>query len=412
MSPRPDVTSDPLSDAVSSQYQRWRYPEPISDLPAWLENNWQWFDPSHSHRIFWPERDQVAGLDILVAGCGTNQAAVLAYTNPDARILAIDVSEPSLDHHRDLKGKFGLENLELRLLPIEQAQSLGRDFDLIISTGVLHHMADPAAGMSALAGCLRVDGVAAIMLYAHYGRIGVEMLQAAFREIGLGQDEASVAVVWEVLASLPQDHPVQSYLAIAPDLESDGGLVDTFLHGRERSYTVDQCRELVESAGLVFNDWFLKAPYYPPVSPSNAFEASLAALPAEQQWSVIERINPRNGCHFFTACCADRPEPSYKIDFAADRFRDYVPSLRYRCELSGDQISRHDWSAALDQTQLALVRLVDGRRTIGEILTEPSSLEALAQLDAAAQENYARALFQSLWQLDFLAAGLRPRHSD
>ena len=40
-------------------------------------------------------------------------------------------------------------------------------------------------------------------------------------------------------------------------------LVDTFLHGRERSYTVDDCIDLVTSAGLVFQGWFLKAPYYP-----------------------------------------------------------------------------------------------------------------------------------------------------
>jgi len=155
----------------------------------------------------------------------------------------------------------------------------------------------------------------------------------------------------------------------------------------------------------------LKAPYYPPVSPSNAFEASVAALPAEQQWSVMERINARNGCHFFTACRADRPEQSYRIDFAAERFLDYVPSLRYRCELNGTRISRHDWNAPLDQTQLALLSLADGRRTIGEILAEPVSREALAQIDAADEENYARALFQSLWQLDFLAAGLRPSAS-
>ena len=123
---------------------------------------------------------------------------------------------------------------------------------------------------------------------------------------------------------------------------------------------------------------------------------------------MIERINARNGCHFFTACRADRPESSYRIDFAAERFLDYVPSLRYRCKLSGDQISRQDWSAPLDQTQLALVRLVDGRRTIGEILGEPTVREALAQLDAEAQRDYARALFRSLWQFDLLAVGLCP----
>ena len=36
-------------------------------------------------------------MDILVAGCGTNQAAVLAFTNPAANVVAINVSQPSLD---------------------------------------------------------------------------------------------------------------------------------------------------------------------------------------------------------------------------------------------------------------------------------------------------------------------------
>ena len=51
------MTNNPLEDAVSSQYKKWMYPQPILDLPGWLVNNWQWFDPSHAHRIFWPDRD-------------------------------------------------------------------------------------------------------------------------------------------------------------------------------------------------------------------------------------------------------------------------------------------------------------------------------------------------------------------
>ena len=171
------MTFDPLTDTVSGHYQRWMYPEPIFDLPAWLETDWQWFDPSHSHRMFWPQREEVSELDILVAGCGTNQGAVLAYTNPSARVMAVDVSEPGLGHHEHLKRKYALENLELALFPIEELKSLSRDFDLVVSTGVLHHMADPVTGMTALANCLRSDGVAAIMLYARNGRSGLEMLQ-------------------------------------------------------------------------------------------------------------------------------------------------------------------------------------------------------------------------------------------
>lgn len=401
------MTTNPLNDAVASQYQRWVYPEPIRDLPAWLGGNWQWFDPSHAHRLLWPDRDYVPDMDILIAGCGANQAAVFAYTNPQARVTAIDVSRPSLDHQRFLKDTYSLGNLDLRLLPIEDVGALGRDFDLVVSTGVLHHLADPGAGASALAACLRRDGVLALMLYAHYGRLGVETLQAMFRDMGLQQDEASLQVVKDALAVLPADHPVQGYLAMAPDLCFDAGLVDTFLHGRDRSYTVTECLDLVASAGLVFNDWFIKAPYYPPLNPGNAFHEATAALRVETQWAVMERMGARNACHFFTACRPDRPASTYRIDFASPGFPDYVPSLRYRCELHGAQISRSDWSTTLDFTQLAVLRHMDGRRSIGEILAAAGSGGVLAELDPAAREQYGRELFQSLWNLDFLDIALR-----
>jgi SAM-dependent methyltransferase len=405
---KPTMATGPLTDVVSSQYERWMYPEPILDLPGWLANNWQWFDPSHASRMFWPDRDSTPNMDILIAGCGTNQAAVFAYTNPEAKIVAIDVSQPSLDHHKYLKDKYALKNLELHRLPIEEVHSLNRDFDLIVSTGVLHHMAEPKTGMKALAACLRPDGVTAIMLYAKYGRIGVEMLQGVFRELGLRQNDPSVLMVKDALATLPQDHPVRSYIAIAPDLQFDAGLVDTFLHGRERSYTVDDCLDLVASAGLVFQGLFLKSAYYPPASSTSAFHASVAALPEQKQWSIMERVNIRNACHFFTACRADRPRGTYAIDFASAEALDYAPSLRYRCGLSGNQLSRYNWSMSLDPVQLALLQQMDGRRTIREIVAAASQSGVLPQRSQADLEQLGKTLFQSLWQLDFLAMGLKP----
>ncbi|MFM9124955.1 MAG: class I SAM-dependent methyltransferase [Actinomycetota bacterium] len=400
------MTTDPLDDAVARQYRRWVYPEPIEDLPGWLAGNWQWFDPSHAQRLLWPDRAEPRDLDVLVAGCGANQAAVLAYTNPGSRIVGVDVSEPSLDHHRRLAERYRLDNLELELLPIEDVGSLGRDFDLVVSTGVLHHLADPAAGMAALARCLRPDGVAAIMLYARYGRIGVEMLQGAFRDLGLEQDEPSLALVQEALAALPADHPLQPYLELAPDLAYDAGLVDTFLHGRDRSYTTGECVELVTGAGLVFDDWFLQAPYAPP-DPATPLGAAVAALPRAAQWSVMERIHPRNGCHFFTACRPERDPATYRIDLDGPGLADLVPFLRHRCTLAGGAVGRADWSTPIDGTQYALLRLVDGHRSIGEILAEGAAGTDFEARDAAGRLDYARALFGSLWQLDVLGLAIR-----
>ncbi len=398
---------NPLTDVVSGQYQKWRYPEPIVDLPGWLAGNWQWFDPSHSWRMFWPDRDDDPAIDILVAGCGTNQAAVYAHTNPAARVVGIDVSGPSLDHHRFLKEKYDLRNLVLHLLPIEEVGTLDRDFDLVVSTGVLHHMATPEAGMQALAGALKPHGVAALMLYARYGRIGVEIMQAIFREIGLTQDEAALFTVKEAIALLPADHPVRSYLSFAPDLRFDAGLVDTFLHGRDRSYTVDDCLDLVASAGLVFQGWFLKSSYEPPAPPRGGFYEAVAALPDRQRWGVMERINTRNACHFFTACRADRPPATYRIDVASAAILDAVPHFRHRCGLDGTATYRHDWRLTLDPAQAALMRLVDGRRTLREIVAEAAHDTATAGHEPGRLADLARSLVQSLVNRDFLVLGLR-----
>lgn len=400
------MISSPLSDIVSSQYERWMYPQPILDIRSWLVSNWQWFDPSHAHRLLWPDRDYRPDIDILVAGCGTNQAAVIAYTNPQARVTAIDVSQPSLDHHRYLKDRYGMNNLELHRLPIEDVESLGRDFDLIMSTGVLHHMADPDVGMAALGRCLKLDGVAAIMLYARYGRLGVEMMQGVFRDLDLRQNDASLLMVREALAQLPQDHPVKSYLSIAPDLKFDAGLVDTFLHGRERCYTVDDCLELVSGAGLVFQDFFLKAPYYAAPASAGALWHAIAQLPRERQWAVMERINFRNGCHFFTACRPERDPSRYRIDFESPHATAYVPSLRYRCSLNGNRLSRHNWSMTLDAAQLAVAGLVDGRRSLSDISAAASHDGGLGERSPEEALAFTRALLAQLWQLDLLAITL------
>jgi SAM-dependent methyltransferase len=401
------MSDDPRADIVSRQYERWRYPAPIQDLEGWVTDNWEWFDPLHAHRTLWPDRQYKPDVDILIAGCGTNQASIFAYTNPAAKVVAIDISQPSLDHQQYLKDKHGLWNLELNLLPIEEVSTLGLDFDLIVSTGVLHHLADPLAGMKALGGCLRRDGAMAVMLYARYGRLGVEMLESVFRDMELHQDDASVQVVKETFTVLAAEHPVQNYLRIARDLQSsDAGLVDTFLHGRQRSYTIEECIDLVTSAGLVFQGLLLKAPYYAHdmFSPSNAFNRAVNELPEHKVWSVMERIQALNGCHFFMACRSDRPKESYAIDFSTDESLDYVPMMRMRCGLSGDELFRPDWSMNLSAAQLPFVQQVDGRRTIREIAERVGQTES-RRAAATELERFARKLFQSLWRLDFLAMG-------
>jgi hypothetical protein len=268
-------------------------------------------------------------------------------------------------------------------------------------------MADPQVGMNSIASCLRPDGAMGIMLYAKYGRAGLELLQQFFRDLGLGQNESSIATVREAFSLLSPDHLVQPYLKMARNMQSDAVLVDTFLHGRERSYTVDDCVDLVTTAGLVFQGWFNKAPYYPHdlfARPNRVFPA-IEALPEPAKWAAMERLNTVNACHFFLACRPERSKESYAIDFSTPACLDYVPLMRMRCGLSGLEIFRPDWRTTLNSAQLPFVQQVDGHRSIREIAASVHG-EASSRGSVADVEKFACKLFQALWRLDFLSMAL------
>ena len=199
------------------------------------------------------------------------------------------------------------------------------------------------------------------------------------------------------------------YQSFAPDLAFDAGLVDTFLHGRERSYTVDECLALVASSGLVFQGWFLKSPYEPMPAPGNSFLSAVAELPDEQRWAVMERVNTRNGCHFFTACRADRPTDGYRIDFSSTAAWDYVPTFRYRCGLDGSDIHRPGWRTSLDPAQLAIVRGIDGRRSIRELARLAQGLSPEPDAMRGDGDAVALSVVRWMWEKDFLSLRLISR---
>ena len=103
-----------VSQLVASQYEAYCYPEPVGDLAEPIgRSEFMYGDPSLFSAQLWPEGRPRADLRILIAGCGTNQAAWFAYTNPGCHVTGIDLSGASLAHERFLQEKHGLKNLRL-----------------------------------------------------------------------------------------------------------------------------------------------------------------------------------------------------------------------------------------------------------------------------------------------------------
>lgn len=399
----PVLMSSPLSDDLARQYESWVYPRPITDLSTLPAQRRDAPDPSVFGRLFWPDRQPPAEPDILLAGCGANQAAVVAYKNPKARVVGIDVSQASLANSEMLKQKHGLSNLELLRLPIEEVGQLGRQFDVVGCTGVLHHMADPVAGTRALGEVLKPDGVAALMLYAKKGRVGIEMLQQMFRGLGLGRDPASLAIVRETLQRLPPKHPARALYEGSQEMTFDGGLVDLFLNARERSYSVPELLELLNQAGLQFQSWLDNSHYYPELwfeTPTQLYQR-ISGLPEPEVWAAMElALATEIDRHFFIACRADRPAERFRPDFASPSFLDAVPMWANDWapgERDGRPgLFRGKSGIPLGEAQVPLARAVDGARPVRVMLS-------------VSTEQFAREFFRVLWRAGMIWMGLPRR---
>ena len=385
-------------DAVRAQYERWVYPQPIEDLSK--NAFWDFGDPDFLGRAYWPHRRPREDLRILVAGCGPNAAARYAFHHPKATVVGVDLSEASLSHARQLKAKHNLGNLSLQQLRVENVGELGQTFDFVDSSGVLHHLPDPAAGLKALAGTLAPDGVVYLMLYGKYGRAGIYLAQDLFRLLGLGQSPQDVATVKTALTAFPHDHPVRRCLAGANDLAFDAGVVDTFLHPLDRAYTVGDCYELLDAAGMVLQGWLNRIAYDPATRITQPQLRELVArMPERQAVQAVELFDGRIATHSFYACRRERDPARYRIDFAGNGFLDLVPVPRpgWARHAAGDMMLLQPGglgtATELRERRAAVATLIDGRRTVRACF-----LDAGSKLESPEfVVSFCRDLFRQLW---------------
>lgn len=390
-------------DVISEFYDNHPYPPPLENLDR-ARDLWQ--DPN-VHRaefhLLWPHKQYRADFDVLVAGCGTWQAAKFALSHPGARVTAIDVAPTSLQHTDALKEKYDLTNLETRQLAIENAGELDQQFDFIVCTGVLHHLVDPDEGLRALRSVLRPDGAMYLMLYAPYGRTGVSMFQEYCRTLGIGSSPRDLGDLSMTLRVLPQHHPLVSLFRGQKDVTASS-LIDALLNPRDRTYSVSQLYDFLERNEMSLGRWYWQAPYSPACGAlaRTPHAERLAALPERDRYKAVEIWRGLISNHDFIAYRNDAPNDGFHVRFDDDRYLNYVPIRRTWTKLVQDQIPEGAAGVLVNQTHTfpdiflgvngmgkEIYEAIDGRRTIGEI--------------AAAVEGsapHARGFFEQLWDYD------------
>jgi SAM-dependent methyltransferase len=382
----------------------------VDDLDAYRR---LWNDP-HRRRadfhLYWPDLPYREDFSILVAGCGTSQAAKYALRWPSAQVFGIDFSSTSVKHTLRLKRTYKLTNLEVFQLPIQQVGELNLAFDQVICTGVLHHLADPAASLQALSRVLTPAGAMQLMVYAPYGRAGIYMLQEFCRKLGIQATPGGIRLLSQLLGVLPSTHPLASLFKISPDFANEAELADALLNPHDQAYTVACLFDLLDEAGLKFARWVRQAAYLPQCSrlASTQLAPHFTQLAERDRYSAMELFRGSMLRHNVILNRKDTSSSGRQVDFREPGWKNYVPirianviCVQERLPEGAAAVlinpahTYPDLFMPIDALEKTWYDAIDGERPIGRLVDASQSVQG----DPVDPERL-RDFFERLWWYD------------
>ena len=246
-----DNVTDKVSSKVREQYESSPYPRwvnlrlhlnPISISKVISEMKLKIFD-NKIKNIKMP--------DILIAGCGTGQHSIeTAAKFKDSKVLAVDLSTSSLSYAKRKTEELSIKNIDYMQADILDLGKLGKQFDIVESVGVLHHMADPVAGWRVLTNCLKPGGLMKIGLYSELARQNIIKLREEILETGIGSKDYEMKSFRNMLIKSDKNH--HRLILKSSDFYTMSTLKDLLFHVQEHRFTIAQIQECLADLGLKF----------------------------------------------------------------------------------------------------------------------------------------------------------------
>ena len=243
-----------VTQSVREQYEENPYPRWVKadmerqprNIAAVLRGSPLHFDIDYGEPIESPE--------ILVAGCGTGQHALQpASKYRDARVLAIDLSLASLSYASRKSRELGASNIEYAQADIVKLREIGRTFDVIECSGVLHHMEDPMVGWRVLTDLLKPGGFMKIGLYSEIAREPVVRARALIAERGYTSSAEDIRRCRDDIISMAEDEASgMADLLEFRDFYALSECRDLIFHVQEHRFTLPQIEAALATLKLDF----------------------------------------------------------------------------------------------------------------------------------------------------------------
>ena len=108
------------------------------------------------------------GKNVLEGGCGTGRESMY-IASKEANLTAVDITEKSLNIAKEQSQKYNFKNkISFNKASVLDLPYKNCTFDIVLSSGVIHHTANPSGAFSELVRVLKNDGILIIYVYNNY----------------------------------------------------------------------------------------------------------------------------------------------------------------------------------------------------------------------------------------------------
>lgn len=376
--------TDATDAVLADQYEAFPYParDPRDEAKRLIIGS-----PSHLHEIdhwvFQAARPRTAPLRALFAGGGTGDGAImlaqhLAREDRPGRVTHLDRSTAAQTIARARAQARGLD-IDFRHGSLLDLPATTDQFDYIDCCGVLHHLPDPAAGLRALLSVLAPGGGMGLMVYAPHGRTGVYMLQDALRRLAPPDQPPRdrLDIARRVMRHLPETAWLRGNRYFGDHIDGgDAGLFDLLLNPRDRAYTVSSLAALLHDAGLAITCFMEPMRYDPAIMlPDPRLRARLDALDPIPRAALAEDLAGNMSTHvvYVVRASEQRAAPDPMSPAAIPIARE-VPATEIARAIRPDGTISFIFDGlrvpvAVPPLASAILRLIDGVRSVGDIAT-------------------------------------------
>jgi 2-polyprenyl-3-methyl-5-hydroxy-6-metoxy-1,4-benzoquinol methylase len=228
-------------------------------------------------------------LEILIAGCGTGQHSIeTSQSIKGAKILAVDLSMASLCYAKRKTTELGIESIEYAQADLLKLNSLGRTFDLIESSGVLHHLENPFDGWEVLLSLIKPHGLMKLGFYSELARRDIVRVRNLIGSAGIGSSSQDIRGYRKHLLGLKNSENY-GFATTSSDFFSTSACRDLLFHVQEHRMNLLTLDRFFKDNDLTFLGFEIDSTVI------QAYKKRfLNDMPATNldQWHIYEEENP------------------------------------------------------------------------------------------------------------------------